>query len=298
MTGGIVIGPWRALLPWDVATDFVMTTVIYTINRVMETIFSLLIWPFRMLPPIWGLVFVSLLAGLFMVWVYGRVSNQAAIEQVRNRIRGNLLGVRLYQHDVPVVLRLQVSILRDTLTYMNHSLFPMLVLLIPILFLLVQLNYSFGFRPLLPREAALVKATFADPSLLGDVHLEVPSGVEVETPAVRIPSLGEATWRIRLKEPGRYAMKLHVGGQTVEKDVQGGTGWGPVSPLRSSSFTDVLLYHGEAPLPESIRVSSIEVVYPPLPLKVFGWQVHWLVFFFVASVLAAFACKGPMGVKL
>ena len=40
-------------------------------------VFSVLLWPFRMLAPIWGLAFISVLTGIFMVWVFGRVSNQA-----------------------------------------------------------------------------------------------------------------------------------------------------------------------------------------------------------------------------
>ena len=276
-----------------------MTTLIYTINQGMEMVFSVLLWPFRMLAPIWGLAFVSLLTGIFMVWVFGRVSNQQGISRVRDRIRGNLLGVRLYQHDVPVVLRLQGRILRDTFTYMNHSLVPMLVLLIPMLFILVQLNYSFGFRPLFPGEVTLLKATFSDPAVLGkELRLEAPDGIEVETPALRIPVSREAAWRIRVKAPGSHSVKLWVGDESFEKGIQVGENWGPISPLRSTHLTDVLLYHGEGPLPASAQVSSLELAYPPLSIQLLRWEVHWLVFFFVASIVAAFAFKGPMGVKL
>ncbi len=276
-----------------------MTTVIYSINQAMEVLFSLLLWPFRTLAPIWGLTFVSVLTGILMVWVFGRVSNQQGIARVRDRIRGNLLGVRLYQHDVPVVLGLQGRILRDTLTYMNHSLAPMLVLLIPILLILVQLNYSFGFRPLLPGEATLFKATFSDSAALGKpLRLVAPDGIDVETPPVRIPTAGEAAWRIRVKAPGFYSVKLWVGAESVEKQVEVGSGWRPVSPFRSARLADVLLYHGEEPLPTSTQVSSLELEYPPLSIRLLGWEVHWLVFFFVASIAAAFAFKGPMGVRL
>ena len=243
-----------------------MTTAVYSINQAMSMVFSVLLWPFRMLAPIWGLAFISVLTGIFMVWVFGRVSNQQGIGRVRDRIRGNLLGVRLYQHDVPVVLRLQGRILRDTLTYMNHSLVPMLVLLIPILLILVQLNYSFGFRPLFPGEV--------------------------------IPSASEAAWRIRVKEPGVHSVTLWVGDESFKKRVQGGGGRGPVAPLRSTHLADVLLYHGEEPLPASVQVSSLEFAYPPLSIQLLGWEMHWLLFFFVASIVAAFAFKGPMGVEL
>ena len=276
-----------------------MTTAVYSINQAMSMVFSVLLWPFRMLAPIWGLAFISVLTGIFMVWVFGRVSNQQGIGRVRDRIRGNLLGVRLYQHDVPVVLRLQGRILRDTLTYMNHSLVPMLVLLIPILLILVQLNYSFGFRPLLPGEASLLKATFSEPAILEEeLRLEAPDGIEVETPAVRIPSASEAAWRIRVKEPGVHSVTLWVGDESFKKRVQGGGGRGPVAPLRSTHLADVLLYHVEEPLPASVQVSSLEFAYPPLSIQLLGWEMHWLLFFFVASIVAAFAFKGPMGVEL
>ena len=276
-----------------------MTTVIYSINQAMEMVFSVLLWPFRMLAPIWGLGFVSVLAGIFMVWVFGRVSNQQGISRVRDRIRGNLLGVRLYQHDVPVVLRLQGRILRDTFTYMNHSLVPMLVLLIPMLFILIQLNYSFGFRPFSPGEVTLLKATFSDPAVLSqELRLEAPDGIEVETPALRIPVSGQVAWRIRVKAPGSHAVNLWVGDESFEKRIQVGENWGPISPLRSTRLADVLLYHGEEPLPASLQVSSLELAYPPLSIQLLGWEVDWLVFFFVASIVAAFACKGPMGVEL
>ena len=276
-----------------------MTTVIYFINQAMEMVFSVVLWPFHRLAPIWGLTFVSVLTGIFMVWVFGRVSNQQGISLVRDRIRGNLLGVRLYQHDVPVVLGLQGRILRDTFTYMNHSLVPMLVLLIPMLLVLVQLNYSFGFRPLAPGEVSLLKATFSDPAVVGkELRLEAPDGIEVETPALRIPVASEAAWRIRVKAPGSHSLKLWVGDESFEKRIQVGESWGPISPLRSTHLTDVLLYHGEEPLPSSVQVSSLELVYPPLSIQFLAWEVDWLVFFFVASMVAAFAFKGPMGVEL
>ena len=276
-----------------------MTTVVYSVNQAMELMFSLLLWPFRFLAPIWGLTFVSVLTGIFMVWVFGRVSNQKGIARVRDRIRGNLLGVRLYQHDVPVVLRLQGRILRDTLTYMNYSLVPMLVLLIPVLLILVQLNYSFGFRPLFTGEVSILKATFSDPAVVGkELRLEAPDGIEVETPVVRIPNSSEAAWRIRVKAPGSHSVKLWVGDESFEKRIQGGEDWGPISPLRSTHLADVLLYHGEEPLPASVQVSSLELAYPPLSIHFLGWEIHWLVFFFVASIVAAFAFKGPMGVEL
>jgi hypothetical protein len=120
----------------------------------------------------------------------------------------------------------------------------------------------------------------------------------VETPALRIPVSGEAAWRIRVKAPGSHTVKLWAGDEFLEKQIRGGESWGCVSPLRSTRLADVLLYHGEEPLSTSAVVSTLELVYPPLPIRFLGWEVDWLGVFLVVSIVVAFACKGPMGVEL
>jgi len=54
------------------------------------------------------LVVVSFLSALMALVIFGRFSDQEAIHRVRNRIRGNMLAVRLFQDSVPVVLDLQL----------------------------------------------------------------------------------------------------------------------------------------------------------------------------------------------
>jgi len=47
-----------------------------------------------------------------MLWIFGKVSNQDAIHKVRDRIRGNLLGVRIFGDEIGIMFRLQGKILR------------------------------------------------------------------------------------------------------------------------------------------------------------------------------------------
>jgi hypothetical protein len=67
--------------------------------------------------------------------------------------------------------------------------------------------------------------------------------------------------------------------------------------LRTGSPLELLLYPGEEPL-DSRSVRAVEVRYQPLSLTVLGWDVHWLVLFFVLSVASSFAFKGVLGVEL
>ncbi len=274
-------------------------SVVEFINGLLVQLFDILLWPFRSTAPIWGLIVISALSGLLMLWIFGRVSRQQAIRSIRDRIRGNILGVRLYQHDVRVVLKLQVTIMRDILTYVTHAFLPTLVLMIPVILILAQLNLRFALSPLRPDATALVKVTLQDAAALdAPIHLDVPDGLVVETPAVRIPSQREVAWRIRAEQPGQYALNVDVGGREVEKKVWVGEDWGAVTGLRAHSLITALLYPGEPLLAPSDEIALIEVQYSPLPLALFGWPVHWLAVFLVLSLLTGFAFKRTLGVEV
>lgn len=277
-----------------------MSGLVKILNVVLTGFFDILVWPFKALAPIWPMIFISLIAGIVMLWIFGKVSDQAAIKRIRDRIRGNLIGVRLFQNDIGVLLRLQGTILVDTLKYMKHSLVPMLIMLAPVLLIMIQLNLRFAVRPLAPGETTVFKVQVRDASAVREsVVLEAPQGITIETPPVRIPSEREVAWRIRADEPGRFAMKVRLGNELVEKDLVVGSGWTSVSPLRTGgSIIDNFLYPGETPLLPSLMVESIAVNYPKLEITVFGFVIHWLVLFFVLSIVFGFALKGVFGVEI
>lgn len=275
-----------------------MTTLIAILNRLLTRAFTVFFWPFQNLNPVWALLFVSFLTGIVMLWFFGKLSNQKAIERLRNQTRGNLLGVLLYQHDVKVVLRLHGLILRDTFMYLRHTLVPMLVLTVPLVPILAQLNLFFSSRPLRPGEAVLVKLKLNILAPPAGVGLADNSGVKVETPGVRIPSEREIAWRVRAVRPGTHKLVFHIGRDSLEKEVNVGGRWGAVSTRKTGNWLDLLLYPGEQPLKSGLAAKSIEIRYQPLSLSVMGWNVHWLILFLVVSVAVSFAFKGVLGVEL
>jgi len=271
-----------------------------TLNAVLTKVFDLFFSPFANLDPIWAMVAISLVTGVLMLWIFGLVSNQAALRETKEKIRGNLLAIRLYRHDVRVVLQTQGRLLLLVLRYMKYSLIPMLILIIPVLFIIIQLHLRFEHRPLAVGESTLIKVKVRDADLMGEsVSLHVPEGIQVETPAVRIPSKSEVAWRLRPSQAGLQKVTVEIDGDRVEKEISIGSGWGKVSPLRTGhSIWDLLLYSGEPPIKASAPIREIEVIYPSLPLKVFGWNIHWLVLFFVLSIVFGFAFKKPFGIEI
>ena len=277
-----------------------MTTLMKLMNGLLTRLFDAICWPFQGLNPIWAMIVISLLTGLLMLWIFGKVSNQEAIRRIKDKIRGNLIAVRLYQNDIRVVLRVQARILRDTLTYMKYSVVPMLVIIVPVVFIIIQLNLRFSVRALQPGEQTLVKIKLRDASALHEeVVLEAPEGVKVETPGVRIEAEREVSWRIRAEQPGFYRIVIRTGNESVEKELIVGSGWGAVSALRTGkSLSEMLLYPGEAPIHPFSVIQSVQVNYPSLSMPIFGWNIHWLILFFVLSVVFGFAFKGVFGVQV
>lgn len=269
------------------------------INNGLNRLFDLLFWPFSGLSPIWALTVFSALAGVLMLWIFGAVSDQTTIRVLRDRIRGNLIGVRLFGDDLHVLFRLQWRLIRDNVVFLKYAVVPLLVMIVPVLLIIVQLNLRFAAAPLEPSRPALVKVTLRDAATIErGVTLQVPEGVVVETPAVRVAQRREVFWRIRPERAGRYTLQIRAGQDEVTKELRVGEGWGAISTLRTGrGLWQMLLYPGEAPI-ASGPIESIAVLHPPLELRLFGWNVDWLVFFFLISLISGFAFRRVLGVEI
>jgi len=268
-------------------------------NASITGLFDLLFWPFSFLGPIWSLVVFSLLAGILMLWIFGLVSDQDSIRVVRDRVRGNLIAIRLFGDDLGLLFRLQGRLLRDNAIFLRYAMLPLLIMIVPVLLIIAQLNLRYSARPLEPGETATVMVSVTDPSIIErGVVLEAPDGVSVETLGVRIPQQREVAWRIRAERAGEYQLVVRAGGVAVEKQLRVGQAWGKTSSLRASGLGNLLLYPGEPPIEQSQIVEAIEITYRQLELRIFGWSVDWLVLFFVLSIASGFAFRKVLGVEI
>ncbi len=274
----------------------------HVVNVVFGGIVGALLWPFRGLSPWVGMIAVSLATAVLMLEVYKLTSNQAAIRRAKDRIKAHLLEMRLYKDNMRVTLAAQGAIVRANLAYMAANLKPLAVMIVPLVLILAQLSVWFDRAPLRPGDETLVKARLvgsADPVTAG-LELEVPPGLEITAPPVRIPDLHEVVWRIKAKAAGDGTIVLRSGGTVLEKSVAiGGRPLSRVSALASrGSFLKRVLYPGEPPLPPGSPVRSVEILYPGRILSVFGLSIHWLVAYLVLSIVFGFAFKGLFKVEI
>ena len=270
------------------------------LNGLLRPLFDVVLLPFRSLPSLVGLLIVSLVAAIGMLLVFKKTSNQTKLEAVKRQIHACLFELRMFSDDLPAILRAQGEILRHNLRYLGLSVVPMLWMIVPLLLVIAQLQFHYGYRGLRPGEDFIVKARLKeDARSRPAARLETPPGLEVATPAVWIPTERELAWRLRAREWGDYELKLRLGDQEYAKTAQVSKEVRRRSPERlEPGFWNELLYPAEPPLPKESPVASITVAYPEADVSVFGWHVNWLVAFFVLSVAIAFALRRRMGVTL
>jgi hypothetical protein len=279
-----------------------MTSFIAIFNSVCTFFFGFVYSALKWLGPFWSLVAISLMGGVFMVWLFGKVSNQEKIKATRSRMSAELIGLRLFKDDLSVFFRIQFDIFLWTLRYFKYSLVPMMIIMVPVITILTQLNLHYAVRPLDVGEQTLVKVKLRDRDALSRnpaITLHAGDGLVVETKAVRIFETGEVAWRVRGAAPGKYDLVVGVGEETVVKELVVGGRREGVSSLRSGDgWLTNFLYPGEAPIPKRSAVKTIEVAYPKLEIAIFGWSMNWLILFFVLSMVFGFALKGKLGVSI
>lgn len=261
-------------------------------NYLITGFFDVLLWPFRTLPPVWGLAFVSVLTGVAMLLIFKLTSRQDRIRAAKDLIKGYLLQIRLYRDDLGVMFDAQKGILKANLIYLKYSIVPILFILPLVILIMVQLNLRYGAAPAEPGRPFIVKAVFDGP-IPDDVSLSGGGEFVLETPPVRIERLREVDWRIRADGPVNGTLSVTANGKYVSKTVVVGNG--PVRHIpgkRTSGTLDQLMFPGEPPLEKGCGIRSIEVIYPPPELYIFGIGFHWVVVFFAVSVAGGFAFKG------
>jgi hypothetical protein len=165
------------------------------------------------------------------------------------------------------------------------------VVFIPFTLLMFGLDAVYGHRPLARGESAIVTAQFGGGS---DLVALAPTlegqGIAVETPAMRILNQRQVCWRVRPINATSGSVILQVPGASVAKNVQAGAASGFVAERRVASLLEWLRYPGEARLPGD-HLRWIEVSYPGATVDVFGFGIHWLLWFVIVSLLTMLLAK-------
>ncbi len=232
---------------------------------------------------------VAAAAGIGMIWVFGKTSNQTRIRAVKRRLQAHLLEMRIFSDEPAVTWRAQKSLLRANFGYIGLMLRPALVMALPMTMLLVHLEGFYGRAPLTVGRQAIVTIGMHGPATTAPV-LIAPPEIAVETPPVRVLDKNEVSWRIRPTAAVSGDLRFVIDDQTVSKRIEAG-GAPFFVPGRRVDSVYAALWHPSEPRIGSGRIEWIDVRYPDASVDLFGFRMHWLAWFLILSMASALLLK-------
>jgi hypothetical protein len=278
----------------------VLTRIVVWLNTLANGLASVLLAPLAILPGWLSATLVAIVTGVLMLLSFKYTSNQAAIKRVRSEIKANLLALSLFKDSVIVSLRSQGRILWGAVRLLGLAVVPMLVMLAPMCLLLGQLAAWYQARPLQVGEDTVVTLRMADssPEVMSDIQLVPSDAIETNVGPVRVPARQMVCWNVRARQAGYHQLTFRAGDATFEKELAVGDGLMRVSPQRPGwSWADALLYPREAPFAAESPVQAIELDYPPRQSWTAGTR-SWLIYWFTASMVAAFVARPLLKVNI
>jgi hypothetical protein len=277
----------------------VLSRIIARLNAGADALGGTVLAPLGVLPGWLSATIVAAVTGVLLLVAFKYTSNQRAIKRVRDDIDANLLALKLFKDSTSVTLRSQGRMIVGALRLMFLALVPMLAMALPVALLLGQLALWYQARPLrVGEEAVLTLALGGDAKTpWPEVRLRPSDAVLVEVGPVRVRSKREVCWTLRGRGVGLHRLAFDVDGRAVDKQFAIGDGYMRVSVLRPGwAWEEILLNPAEEPFRPDSPVRSIAVEFPARASWTSGTD-SWLIYWFVASMVAALTFRRALDVK-
>lgn len=282
------------------AINSILATVFSWLNLVFNTLGAVLLAPVGLLPGWLSNGIISAVMGVVLLILFKYTSNQKAIGRIRDGIKADMLALKLFKDELRVTFASQGRLFLGAIKLLFHSLRPLAVMILPVVFILAQMGAWYQFSPLGINQQALVtmKLNGQSEDTLPPVELVDLGGAEVTIGPVRIPAEQEIRWQITALQAGEGKLIFDVDGEKVEKNLVIGNGFHRLSPLRpGQSWSDILLYPLEKPFPADSTVQSISIDYPERDSWTSGTN-WWVIYFFVVSLIFALLFKPFFKVRI
>lgn len=247
----------------------------------------------------WSLAAISVAFGLAASWVFRRFTDGAAAGATRRQLQAHLMEFRLFFDEPALIWRAQKALLRDNLRLLALLWRPLLILSLPAAWLFVQLDAVYGWAPL-PLERSAVLTVQLERRLEpadSRTTLQMPPGISVETPPVRIFTERRISWRIRPARAARGTLTVRLPGGAVEKTIAAGERTVFLARRRERSLS-AFLFHPEEPRLRASDVAWVEVDYPKADVALAGASLPWIAWFLLISAVSAVAFARWLGSPL
>lgn len=272
--------------------------MIQKINYFLTGVFDAILYPFSFLPEFWGILFLSILMGFVVLFLYKYCSSPTGIKKAKNQIKADILAIRLYKDLGGVIATSFLKSLWHTVKYFGLNFVPILLIL-PILFpAFVQMDIRYGMNPYQVGDDFMIKAKFNGDITNMDIQLQENEFMKPKMNPVFVKALNEVNWKLKITKTGKTTVKIKANNETYEKEVYIGTTRDALTnrKMRNSEWAH-FLYPSEKPLPNSGKIDCITIEYPPKYIQALGITWAWWVLNLILIVIVVLALKNRFGIE-
>ncbi len=285
----------------------VLVAVAYFAPGIMNVLFDAFDLAFGWAGPFVVVTLVSALVGMLFIMAFPHVSSQDGIKAVKDRIKFNLLAIRLFQDDLGTVFRSTGKTLSWNFGYLGLNMLPMVVLAAPFMIVWFQLNALYAYQSLEVGDEQMVVVELNEGVSPSAVEIVMPEGVAMSH-RVNLADSDDPRILLRLipTADGAHELLLKNGGEEVIKTIEVGTDPRRLARLTTapplSKFAaakDPIVYFGDPVLPGNSFLQTITVDYPVRPLGFMGGgEISIMLWFVIVSMAVGFGLKGFFGVEI
>ncbi len=267
------------------------------LNVVFNTLGDLTIGVLGRSQPWRAMLVASLVTAFVLLLIVRVVARPRPVYRAKGVLIACVMELHLFRHDPVVTFGACRRILIANLVYLRHLLRPLCWTLLPGLLILVQLNCWYSRRPLQPGESAVLEVALTDGTSVLNHSLSVKTSdaLAVETPAMRVPSTNQLSWRLRALDDSDAWVGMTSNDVDIRQQVAVGDIFAKVAETRVRAGSWQALFHpADQPFDAASGIESITVRYPPQTLAI-GWtQFNWIVVFLVLTIAFGALLKGPL----
>ena len=264
------------------------------LGNMITSLFDIILLPFGKSHQTLALVVLSLLTGVGMAYVFKWTSNQKAIKAAKDKLKGRILEMRIYQDDPLLIVRAFGGTIKSNVVYLGTLIKPFLILIVPVIIIFMQMDERFSRKPLAANERTILSVQLKEGFNPFDnpVQFSSPNGVVADTKPVRIEATREIDWRLRVNREGTHEVTLTSGGESYRFPVVAENRYRMIGKTRNASgLIEPLLHPGLPAIPNGSAIARVRIEYPGASYPLLWWEVHWIVIFLVYSLLAGLTLK-------
>lgn len=266
-----------------------------------------MLYPFSFINDFWGIFFLSLITSLVVLVVYKYLSSPSKIRKAKDKIKANILAIRLYKDFWKVIIGSFFKSLFYILKYFALNIGVIIIILPLLLPLFVQMDVRYGMRPFQPGEEFIIEATFSqDPNSLDIQLLESENFKPTMNPVFinafkdeeKTKPMREVNWKVKVTGEGNAKIRIKVNDNIFEKTLLIGKHHKALSNKKfMDSSLEHFIYPVESLFPGKSDLNYIHIDYPGKIVSFLGLRIHWIIIYLVLVLIIVLALRKRFGVE-